>query len=238
MGSIIVFYIALIFLFAFFQWKVVLLRNGKIDIETVHKAKSKKIKVLKQTIKYFAYQLKNYLHKIFIKFALFRMKLRVRISKFIENKLPGLHMFFAKRPEFGDKHFRNFFWRGVIEYKYKMKKLKAQIREEEMQKSIGENNEPTARKEIVDTTLQQETITPEQYTVIDTSEIFSDDKTDIQESVESTITKEIKPKRTYKRKKVSDSEIDYSKKDISALERSDLQQETVDKPKRTRRKIQ
>lgn len=148
MWSVIVFYIVLIVLIIFFQWKVSLLRSGKIDIETIHKSKSKKIKILNHTAKYFAYKLKNYLHKIFIKFALFRMKARVKISKIIENKLPGLYMFFAKRPEFADKHFKNFFWRGVIEYRYKMKRLKAQIKEEELQKSIVENiEEKEERKE-------------------------------------------------------------------------------------------
>lgn len=238
MGSIIVFYIALIFLFAFFQWKVALLRNGKIDIETVHKAKSKKIKIIKQTIKYFAYQLKNYLHKIFIKFALFRMKLRVRISKFIESRLPGLHMFFAKRPEFADKHFKNFFWRGVIEYKYKMKKLKAQIREEEMQKSFNEN-EASPKKEIVETVLQKEDMKSEQYTVIDATEKSLKEDVIVQESIDSVSAKEVKPKRIYRRKKSIDSEIESNDlKDGSLiLESPESNENKTDKPKRTRRKI-
>lgn len=138
MGALIVFYIVLISLFLFLQWKVALLRSGKIEIETVHRIKSRKIKVLKQTINFIAHKLKVYLHKVFIKFAVWRMKTWAKIKRFIELRLPGLYMFFAKRPDFADKHFKNFFWRSVIEYKYKMKKLKAQIREEEVQKITTE----------------------------------------------------------------------------------------------------
>lgn len=159
MGALITFYIVLIGLLVFLQWKVSLLRSGKIKIETVHHAKSHKIKILKQIANYFGHRLKNYLHKVFMQFAVWRIKNWAKLKRFIELKLPGLHMFFAKRPEFADKHFKNFFWRSVVEYKYKMQRLKAQIREEEIQKSaepeVPNTTEPVTEK-VVEEALKVE----------------------------------------------------------------------------------
>jgi hypothetical protein len=150
MGALIVFYIVLVGLIIFLQWKVRLLRSGKIDIQTVHHVKSRKIRILRQTLAFFGHKLKNYLHKVFMQFAVWRMRVSAKAKRFIELRLPGLHMFFAKRPEFKDKHYKNFFWRGVVEYKYKMQRLKAQIREEEIQKSVADEPRETTPEIIVE----------------------------------------------------------------------------------------
>lgn len=134
MAAIIIFYIVLVGLAVFLQWKVNLLRKGKIEIQTIHKDRSRKIKVLKQIIRYIGHELKEWLKSGFIKFASWRIRNRARLNYFIETKLPGLNTILTKRPDVEAKHAKNIFWRGVIEYKYKLQRLKAQILEEEEQK--------------------------------------------------------------------------------------------------------
>lgn len=144
MVTTIIFYILLVGLVAFLQWKVVQLRRGKIEIHTIHKDRSRKIKVLKQIIAYFGHRLKEWLKEVFVSFASWRIRSRVRLNHFIETKLPGLYTILTKRPEIEEKHTKNIFWRGVIEYKYKIQKLKSQIKEEEIQKIDDKINQAGA----------------------------------------------------------------------------------------------
>lgn len=164
MATIIIFYVLLIGLLIFLQWKVVLLRSGKIEIQTIHKDKARKIKVLKQIIRYLSHRLKDWLKNGFIKFASWRIRTRARVNYFIETKLPGLYIILTKRPDVEEHHTKNLFWRGVIEYKYKIQRLKAQILEEEVQK-INEkmnqsNTPPEMPTEIPETITNLETEIP------------------------------------------------------------------------------
>lgn len=174
MGALVVFYITLIAILIFLQWKVSLLRSGKIEIETVHHAKKHKIKVLKQIALFFGHKIKNYLQKVFMGFAVWRIKTWAKVKRFIELRLPGLYTFFAKRPEFEDKHFRNFFWRSVVEYKYKMQRLKAKIREEEIQKSSsGEDvvNDEQLAEPVVTTPIEQTEQSTTEQTIVENTEV-------------------------------------------------------------------
>src|SRR3989338_6057970 len=141
MTTTIIFYILLVGLVAFLQWKVNLLRKGKIEIQTVHKDRLHKIKIIKQVLKYFGHKLKDWLKDAFIKMASWRIRAKARTNYFIETKLPWLHTILTKRPDIEAKHTKNIFWRGVIEYKYKIQKLKAQILEEEEQKISDKVND-------------------------------------------------------------------------------------------------
>jgi hypothetical protein len=136
MATIIIFYIVLVGLIIFLQWKVSLLRKGKIEIQTVHKDRHHKIKVINQIIRFLGHKLKDWLKNGFIKFASWRIRAKARTNYFIETNLPGLYTILTKRPAIEERHTKNIFWRGVIEYKYKIQKLKAQILEEESQKII------------------------------------------------------------------------------------------------------
>ncbi|MBP6912764.1 MAG: hypothetical protein KBB86_02415 [Candidatus Pacebacteria bacterium] len=148
MATIIIFYIVLIGLIAFLQWKVSLLRRGKIEIQTVHRDRHHKIKVIKQIIRYFGHKLKDWLKNGFIRFASWRIRAKARTNYFIETRLPGLYTVLTKRPEVEEHHTKNIFWRGVIEYKYKIQKLKAQILEEESQKIIERENSKESGQEV------------------------------------------------------------------------------------------
>lgn len=148
MATIIIFYILLIGLIIFLQWKVSLLRKGKIEIQTVHRDRHHKIKVIKQIIRYFGHKLKDWLKNGFIRFASWRIRAKARTNYFIETRLPGLYTVLTKRPEVEEHHTKNIFWRGVIEYKYKIQKLKAQILEEESQKIIERENSKESGQEV------------------------------------------------------------------------------------------
>ncbi len=154
MATIIIFYILLIGLIIFLQWKVSLLRKGKIEIQTVHKDRNRKIKVINQIIKYLGHRLKDWLKNGFIRFASWRIRAKARTNYFIETKLPGLYTILTKRPEIEEHHTKNIFWRGVIEYKYKIQKLKAQILEEEIQKIADKESSKDADQEIEQEMIQ------------------------------------------------------------------------------------
>lgn len=200
MATIIIFYIVLIGLVAFLQWKVSLLRRGKIEIQTVHKDRHNKIKVIKQIIKYLGHRLKEWLKNVFLKFASWRIRAKARTNYFIETKLPGLYTILTKRPEVHEKHTKNIFWRGVIEYKYKIQKLKAQILEEEVQKIADKESSKDSVQEIEKEMIQDivaeaveetlhEPMVPKTELVIEKPEVFQ-------------VSEKPKPKRIVKPKKI------------------------------------
>jgi hypothetical protein len=207
MVTIITFYIVLIGLIIFLQWKVSLLRKGKIEIQTIHKDRSRKIKILKQIIRYLGHKLKDWLKNGFIRFASWRIRSRARINYFIETRLPGLYTILTKRPEIEEHHTKNIFWRGVIEYKYKIQKLKAQILEEEIQKindkESGKDVEDEMIKDIITEAVQETINEPEVFHVIDEPKIkksFKPKKIEVlrpTDSISESLITEDKPKKIH-----------------------------------------
>ena len=192
MATIIIFYIVLIGLVAFLQWKVSLLRRGKIEIQTVHRERHHKIKVIKQIIRYFGHKLKDWLKNGFIKFASWRIRAKARTNYFIETRLPGLYTILTKRPEVHEKHTKNIFWRGVIEYKYKIQKLKAQILEEESQKIIERENSKESGQEVENEMIKDiiaEAVEETMHEPVEPPQVFH-------------VSDEPKPKRIAKPKKI------------------------------------
>lgn len=131
---IVIFILSAVALYVTTCYRAYLLRTGVITVDTIHKTQIYEKKVITQTAKFIAYRISRGLHSAFITISEFKIRTGARIARFFELHMPRVYAFFSKKPITPEEHQNSFFWRSVVEYKYKIKQLKAKIKEEERDK--------------------------------------------------------------------------------------------------------